>query len=240
MSIALEICVDNPQGLSSAVEGGADRIELCAALDFGGFTPAPGLVAQAVHAAIPVYAMIRPRAGNFCYSNLDEQAMMADIDAVRAAGLAGIVVGAAKESGALDTAMLYRLLCHAQGLKATLHRVFDLTPDPMTALRQAIDLGFERILTSGQALSAMDGIAMLEKLVCAAGDQISIMPGSGVHAENAVAILQKTGAQEIHASCRVVEAETDERCISYHFAPPSRRETSVAGVRVLKQLLDSL
>lgn len=240
MDITLEICVDNPQGLARAMEGGADRIELCGALDLGGFTPAPGLIAQAARADIPVYAMIRPRAGNFCYSSLDEQAMMADIDAVRAAGLAGIVVGAAKENGELDTAMLQRLLRHAQGLKATLHRVFDLTPEPMTALQQAVDLGFERILTSGQALAAMDGVAVLKKLVRAAGDKINIMPGSGITAENAVVILQKTGAREIHASCRMAEAETDERCVAFSFSPSSRRETSVDSVRALKQLLTGL
>ena len=109
MRITLEVCVDTPEGFEAAVAGGADRIELCAALDLGGLTPSPGLMALAAKASTPVYAMIRPRAGDFVFGLGDEAAMLGDIDAVRSAGLAGVVIGANLADGRLDVALLERL-----------------------------------------------------------------------------------------------------------------------------------
>jgi copper homeostasis protein len=149
MTALLEICVADAASLEAAIEGGADRIELCSALELGGLTPSPGLMRLAAQAPIPVYAMIRPRAGDFVFSAREGEIMLADIEAVGGAGLAGVVLGASLPDGRLDEALLSRLHGHARGLGTTLHRAFDLVPDRPAALEAAIALGFERILTSG-------------------------------------------------------------------------------------------
>ena len=144
--ILLEVCVDSPQSLAAAIEGGADRIELCAALETGGLTPSPGLMALAAKAPIPVYAMIRTRPGDFVFDDVDMATLLADIDAVRAAGLAGVVLGANRPDGSLDRDVLSRLASHAKGLGMTLHRAFDLAgPGFAEAVELAVALGFERL-----------------------------------------------------------------------------------------------
>src|SRR5690606_31807752 len=134
---------------------------------------------------LPVMAMIRPRAGGFTYSEAEITQMEVDIAAARAAGLAGVVLGASLPHGRLNMPNLTRLSKAAEGLDLTLHRAFDLVPDPMDALKQALTLPFSRILTSGGALTAEAGIDLLAALIKAAGDRISIMPGSGISAANA-------------------------------------------------------
>ncbi|MGI4745549.1 MAG: copper homeostasis protein CutC, partial [Janthinobacterium lividum] len=176
--IELEVCVDTIGGLEQAVAAGAARIELCGPLAVGGTTPSVGLIEAARDCAVPVYAMIRPRDGNFVFSPADEAGMLAEIRFVRAAGLAGVVLGASRPDGTLDEAMLARLSAAAGGLGRTLHRAFDLAPDPLAALETAIGLGFERVLTSGGSPRAVDGMAVLARLVRAAAGRIEIMAGS--------------------------------------------------------------
>ncbi|WP_038587736.1 copper homeostasis protein CutC [Neorhizobium galegae] len=240
MSILLEVCVDSPEGLAAAIAGGADRIELCAALDVGGLTPPPGMIALAAKAPIPVYAIIRPRAGSFVYDADNEAAMMADIDAVRAAGLAGVVIGASRPDMTLDMALLKRLMTHAQGLGVTLHRAFDLVPDPFEALEQAIALGAERVLTSGLKVSGPDGIEMLKVLVERAGDRVSIMPGGGINLSTVERVVRETGVHEVHSSCRRQVGSKDERAIAFGFQAPVSHETSSEIVRQMRGLLDEL
>lgn len=237
MKKILEICVDNPEGLAAAIKGGADRIELCSSLDSGGLTPTAGLVAQAALAPVPVYAMIRPRAGNFCFSALETEAMLQEIDAMHKAGLAGVVLGASTQDKRLDIALLQRLTARADGMGLTLHRAFDLVPDPFEALEQAVDLGFERILTSGQQLRAIDGIDLLQQLVQRAAGRISIMPGSGVNDENAQTILQVTGVHEIHSSGRASRPNPDVRSVELGFASPVSSQTSAVNIRQIKDIL---
>ncbi len=195
----LEICVDSPAGLAAAVSGGADRIELCSALALGGLTPGPGLIALAARAGVPCHAMIRPAPGDFVLRSGDLAAMCADIAAVRSAGLAGVVIGVARPDGTLDAGALARLREAAHGLEVTLHRVFDLAPDPLVAVDTAIDLGLTRILTSGQAPAAPDGTALLKTLVQHAAGRIQIMAGGGVGLA-AVRPLLATGIDALHAS----------------------------------------
>ena len=230
----LEVCVDSAEGLHSAIEGGADRIELCSALDLGGLTPSQALMAIASKAPIPVYAMIRPHAGSFCFSADDESLMAADIGNARNAGLAGVVLGASLPDGSLDVTLLERLVAEAKGLGTTLHRAFDLVPDAETALEQAIALGFERILTSGLSQTAEEGLDNLRQLAGKAGKRIGIMPGSGVSADNVGRIIEATGATEVHASCRVSVEEKDSRAIAFGFAAERSFRTSVACVAELK------
>src|SRR5579863_4113696 len=137
----LEIAVDSVTGLDNALRGGAQRIELCAALDIGGLTPSIGLMAVAAEAPVPVYAMIRPRAGSFVFDSREEEVMLADIHAARSVGLAGVVLGANLADNRLDTALLARLIAAAEEIGVTLHRAFDLVPDMDAALEQAVELG---------------------------------------------------------------------------------------------------
>ncbi|WP_176080905.1 copper homeostasis protein CutC [Paraburkholderia tropica] len=240
MPITLEICVDSVDGLDAAVAGGADRIELCSALDLGGLTPTPGLIAAAAHAPIPVYAMIRPHARSFAWSPADTEAMLADIDAMRAAGLAGVVLGAARADRQLDVQMLAVLCERARGLGTTLHRVFDLVPDPARALEEAVALGFERILTSGGAARAADGIVALNALVRHAANRIGIMPGSGVDALNVAGIVRASGATQVHASCRAVFAHGEHKGVELGFFPERGSMTSARAVMGLKHAMAAL
>ena len=195
----LEVCVDNAEALALAVQAGADRIELCAALALDGLTPGPGLIAQAAALDLPVVAMIRPRGGDFRFGGADLDTALADIAAIRSAGLSGIVIGATRADGRLDEPAMARMAAAAGGLQVTLHRAFDLSPDPETALEQAIGLGISRILTSGGAARAIDGADRLARLVRAARGRIEIMAGGGVRAADAGPLLA-TGVNALHGS----------------------------------------
>ncbi|MBB3261423.1 copper homeostasis protein [Paraburkholderia bannensis] len=240
MPVLLEVCVDSVDALEAAIAGGADRIELCSALDLGGLTPTPGLIAAASRAPIPIYAMIRPHARSFVWTPADASAMLAEIDAVRTAGLAGVVLGAALPDGALDVALLEKLRAHATGLGATLHRVFDLVPDPASALEAAIALGFERVLTSGGAARAEEGLAALGALVRQSAGRIGIMAGSGVSAMQVARIVRESGVLEVHASCRETLAHDDARGVDLGFFPARQGITSVSAVQALKRALATL
>jgi copper homeostasis protein len=197
----LEVCVDTAAGLCAAVAAGADRIELCSALALSGLTPSQGLMKLAKSLDCTVYVMIRPRAGDFVYDAQELDLMRRDIDAVWGAGLDGVVLGASLANGALDEAALAVLLDQSDGLGTTLHRAFDVTPDQAAALETAIDMGFERVLTSGGAASAPAGADRIAERVRQAAGRITIMAGSGVTAANAPDLVRRTGVREVHASC---------------------------------------
>lgn len=233
--ILLEVCVDDAQGLAAALAGGADRIELCAALSLGGLTPTPGLIARAVQAPVPVHAMIRPRAGDFVLDDADLAVMEAEIAAIRAAGLAGVVLGANLPDGRLDLAALGRLAGAARGLDLTLHRAVDLTPDPVQAVHQAVDLGFDRILTSGGTVRAVDGLARLSAMMTAAAGRISIMPGSGIGPDSLPA-LAHLGCTEIHASC-AAPVGGSAAGLAMGFRSGAEKRTDPARVAALKAAL---
>jgi copper homeostasis protein len=239
MSVLLEVCVDSAQGLEAAVEGGADRIELCSALDLGGLTPSRGLMELAAKVTVPVYAMIRPRAGDFVFEGADRQVMLADIDAARESGLAGVVLGASLPDGRLDVELLHVLSLRAGALGRTLHRAFDLVPDAFAALEQAIELGFERVLTSGQAVKVPDGITMLHELVEQANGRIQIMAGSGVTPGNVDAIVRDSGVCEVHASCRSPVTFADPALARFGFAPDEAHRTSAVVVAEMRAALAS-
>lgn len=235
MSVLVEVAVDTTEGLAEAIRGGAGRVELCSALDLGGLTPSVGLMRRAAGSGVPVYAMIRPRAGHFVWSP-DEMAVMAsDIDVAREAGLQGVVLGASRPDGRLDVDVLDLLIGHATGMGLTLHRCFDLVPDPLQAMEQAIDLGFHRILTSGGARKAPDGVAQIETLIARAKGRIVIMPGAGVSAES-VGALRQLPLQEVHSSCSVSEVGSG-RAVDFGFAPRVGQKTDATRVRELRAAL---
>lgn len=231
----LEVCVDDPQGLSAAVSGGADRIELCSALALGGLTPSPGLIAAAAGLAVPVFAMIRPRPGGFVYTPDELAAAKADVAAVRNAGLAGIVLGVTHPDGRLDREAIGGLRDAAGDLPMVLHRAFDLSPDLDEGLETAIELGFCRILTSGGAPSAIEGAGNIARLAGQARGRITIMAGGGVDAGNAAELL-RAGADDLHGSCSEIRADQDMggrlRIAS------ERAQTSVARIRALRAAME--
>jgi len=231
----LEVCVDDAAGLQAAIEGGADRVELCSSLGLGGLTASAGLMAEASKLAIPVIALNRPRGGGFVYSEAEERVMLRDIELAAELGLAGVAIGALTAERTLDIAMLKRLAWRAQGLQLTLHRAFDLVRDPAAALEQAIELGFHRVLTSGGAVKAPAGTAQLAALVAQSRGRIHILAGSGITADNVQALLSSTGVHEVHASCGVPEAEPDADLVAFGFSAASCRVTSAAAVRELKR-----
>jgi len=226
----LEVCVDTPEGLLAAIRGGAGRIELCAALALSGLTPPLGLLRLAAAQPQPIYAMIRPRAGDFCFSPAEFDVMRSDIDAVRAAGLTGVVLGASRPSGELDQDMLAVLIDHAKGLRMTLHRAFDITPDLDAALETAIDLGFERVLTSGGAKTALQGIERLRELSERANGRIVVMAGSGVTPDNLPALIEASGLREFHGSFRGPKT-MNARAVALGFVNTGLEDTDEVSVR---------
>ena len=238
--------MDSPAGLDAAVAGGADRIELCAALALSGMTPSPGLMALAAEKPLPVHAMIRPRPGDFRYGTRDLDAMRRDIDAVRATGLAGVVFGALRQDGRLDEGALSLLIRHAEGLSLTLHRAFDLTPDLGAALETAVALGFNTILTSGGARTAVEGSAQIEALVKQANGRIAVLAGSGLNPGNVAELVRATGADQVHASCGAVlppsqvDSVSHGKALEYGFFDERLRQTDQAAVAAMIRALETL
>jgi copper homeostasis protein len=233
----IEICVDDAAGLAAAIRGGADRIELCSVLELGGLTPSPGLIELARQAPVPVRAMIRPRPGDFVFGNADVETMLAEIAAVRAAGLQGVVLGASLPDGQLDIATLRLLRQAAAGMEATLHRAIDLVPDIAHGVEQAIELGFDTILTSGRASSAMAGINDIALVYRVAAGRITIMAGSGVTAATAPALLARVPLEALHGACAEQAAPASEPAARLGFTSPHRRQTSMAMVAALKSVV---
>lgn len=225
----LEVCVDTLDGILAAKAGGAARVELCAALSEGGLTPPVGLMRAAAGTGIPCVAMMRPRSGLFDFSPDEIGMMIDDITAAREAGLAGVVLGVQQADGRLDIDALGRLRDVAGDMETTLHRVIDVVPDPMEALGQVIALGFDRVLTSGGAQEAPDGVDVIASMVARAAGRISVMPGCGLTPGNVAEVVSRTGVSEVHAACsvRVSDAETFS-----DFDPPSgRMRTDERAVR---------
>lgn len=197
----IEVCAGSVASCIAAERGGADRIELCSALHEGGTTPSYGMVRKAVQAvALPIFPIIRPRGGDFVYSDTEVEVMVEDIKALRAAGAHGFSLGALTADGRLDREINTRLIAACGGLPVTLHRAFDRTQDMAQALETAIEMGFDRILTSGGALTAPDGAETLARLVKQAEGRIIIMAGAGVRPENARNLIKTTGVKEIHGT----------------------------------------
>ncbi|MEJ8473730.1 copper homeostasis protein CutC [Roseibium algae] len=232
-SVLLEVCVDTIDGLIAAVEGGADRIELCSALSLGGLTPSVGFMQQAATFGIPVYPLIRPRHGGFHYSTAELDTIKRDIDAAAACSLPGVVIGACTSAGHLDTKVLTDLIRHAGPMNITLHRAFDLVPDQQDALETAIELGFSRILTSGGAKTAMDGMEAISALAYAAKNRISIMPGSGIQPSNVASFLATLPITEIHASCSSPQMDEAGKISELGFLSGPAKQTNADVVRAM-------
>ncbi|XP_072526607.1 copper homeostasis protein cutC homolog [Salminus brasiliensis] len=199
----MEVCVDSVESAINAERGGAGRIELCSSLLEGGITPSIGLL-QVVkeNVQIPVYVMIRPRGGDFLYTDREVEVMRRDIELMKIHRADGLVLGALTEDGRVDAELCMELLSVCRPLPVTFHRAFDMVHDPSVALETLVSLGFERILTSGCDSSALEGLPLIKRLVEQAKGRITIMPGGGITERNLQRILEGSGAQEFHCSAR--------------------------------------
>ncbi|HET7064553.1 MAG TPA: copper homeostasis protein CutC [Rudaea sp.] len=199
----LEIAANSLASALAAQEGGADRIEVCAALELGGLTPSYAQIALTrERVRIPIYALIRPRTGDFVYSDSECETMQRDIETCVSLGCDGVVLGALDGSGRVDTNRCRGLIAAAGKLGVTFHRAFDMTDDPRHALKDIIALGSERVLTSGARADAFAGAELIKMLVAQAAGRIVVMPGAGVNAGNIAALRALTGASEFHASAK--------------------------------------
>jgi copper homeostasis protein len=195
----IEVCVEGIDGLIAAQAAGADRVELCASLVEGGITPSIGTVREALElATIPFHVIVRPRGGDFLYSQAEFGSMIADVAALRDLGVAGVVVGCLTAEGDIDEPRM-RWLAEAAGpLAVTCHRAFDMTRDPRQALEALIRAGVHRVLTSGQRDTAAEGLDLLAALVKQAGDRIIILGCGALTPDNIGAVRAGTGLKELH------------------------------------------
>ncbi|HET7892254.1 MAG TPA: copper homeostasis protein CutC [Candidatus Sulfotelmatobacter sp.] len=197
----LEICVQSLEHAVAAERAGADRLELCADLSCGGVTPSESLMRAARHAVrIPIHVLVRPRAGDFCYSENDLEQMRGAIRASKQLGIDGVVLGILQKNGRVDVERTTAFVELARPLPVTFHRAFDVSPDPEASMEDVIQTGASRILTSAGQIHATDGLALLARLVRAATKRISIMPCGGINPGNVVQIARETSASEIHSS----------------------------------------
>ncbi len=199
----IEIATSDFTTTQSAVEGGADRIELCANLAEGGTTPSLGTIRKCRESfSIEIYPIIRPRGGDFLYTQEEFEIMKADVLLCKELGCDGVVIGLLNTDGTIDIKRTHALAELAYPLGVTFHRAFDRCLDPFAALEQLIGIGVERVLTSGQKPTAPEGVELIAELNKAANNRIIIMPGSGVRAENIRMLAEKTGCTEFHSSLR--------------------------------------
>lgn len=241
--ILSEICVESLDGALAAQNAGAHRIELCSSLSEGGLTPSAGLIQHVCkNIQRPIHVIIRPRRGDFCYSHLEINTMIADIAYAKEQNVNGIVFGVLNTNGTIDIQHTKRLLEAARPLPITFHRAFDLTRDPFQALETLIILGIDRILTSGGAPSAEQGIETLQKLIAQAQNRITIMPGGGITEQNIKNIIQKTNAKEIHFSGRKqIESPMQYRNekLAFASAPQSEYTHHITNADRIRALLDA-
>ncbi len=201
-----EICVEGVDGAIAAARSGADRIELCASLMEGGITPSLGTVRATLAAvSVPVFAMVRPRGGDFLYSEREYASMLEDVALFRDAGVAGIVFGCLNADGTVDEVRTKALVTAARPAGVTVHRAFDMAADLDAALEALIRCGVDRVLTTGGAVSGLEGVAALRGLVTQAAERISIMACGGLRPDTIGPVRQGSGVEEMHFSAQVAE-----------------------------------
>lgn len=200
----MEVCVDNIQSAINAAAGNASRIELCSALSEGGLTPSLGFFKTVrLLISIPIFVLLRPRRGtDFVYSKEEIDSIAYDALEFKNAGADGFVFGILQRNGTINSVACLKILEIVKPLPTTFHRAFDCVIDPFESLQKIIELGFNRILTSGQGRMALDGLETIKKLISKAEDKIIIVPGAGIDENNAYNILRYTGAKELHGSVR--------------------------------------
>lgn len=253
MPIALEIIAASADDARAAASGGADRLELCSALALGGLTPSLGTlkaVRQAV--SIPIMCMVRPREGGMAYSSCEFQVMLEDVVTFLGAGADGLVFGFLTPEGEIDLGRCRELLdvvsAHRGGrrIQTVFHRAFDVVAEPVRALEQLVDLGVDRILTSGRAATAREGIAEIRRNVDQANGRIQILPGGGITTEDVAEIVRATGVDQVHLYVTESKEDPSTRgnpAIYFGAHVPAGeleyRQVSRPGVRAVRELLST-
>jgi copper homeostasis protein len=198
--LVIEVCVDSVESAIAAERGGADRVELCDNLLEGGTTPSAGAIEVArQRLGIKMHAIVRPRGGDFCYSEVEFAVMKRDIAVAKQLGADGVVIGILTSDGDVDVERTRELIELARPLSVTFHRAFDMARDPFRALEELIALGADRILTSGQEPSVIEGLDLIAELVRRAGDRAIIMPGGGTE-RNIKKVVAQSGVREVHVT----------------------------------------
>jgi len=197
--VLIEVCADSVESAVFAEKGGAGRLELCADMAVGGITPSAGMIAEIrARVKIPVYVMIRPRGGNFVYSDAEYAVMLRDIEQAKALGADGVVLGLLKKDGTVDIARTRRLVEAARPLDVTFHRAVDASRDPVKAIDALIRTGVDRVLTSGGAKTALAGARTIAAMKERAAGALMILPGGKINPANVARVIERTGAREVH------------------------------------------
>lgn len=205
-----EVCANSFQSAINAQKGGANRIELCAALEVGGITPSYGLIKQvAEQLTIPIHVLIRPRGGHFVYSDDEIEIMRKDIRFCKELGIDGVVIGMLTKEGAIDVTVLKELVKLARPMKVGFHRAFDRAKDPIESFKTLMDCGIDILLTSGQQPAVNFGLDLIAELVELSNGKIEVLPGGGITEYNAVNIVEKTKVQSIHFSVTAPRVDED-------------------------------
>lgn len=244
--IKIEVCAGGYEDCLAAVRGGAHRVELNGALALGGLTPTLAVLEKVKQDTdLDVIAMVRPRAGGFHYNQAETDIMMAEARALLEMGADGLAFGFLNADGTVDVARTKAMtdLIHEYGGTAVFHRAVDVTPDIDAALETLIELGVDRVLTSGQQAKALDGAEVIRRLQETYGDRIQILPGSGVNAENARMLLKMTSADQLHSSCRGyrLDPTTSRGDVSYAYLPaPRKNEYDVADQALVEALVQAV
>jgi copper homeostasis protein len=238
LNYLIEIATTDFASAEAAVNGGADRIELCTALSEGGLTPSFGLIKKCREKFnVPLFPIIRPRAGDFLYTDDEYRVIKNEIALCKELGCDGIVIGFLKEDGSIDKKRVRKTVERAYPMEVTFHRAFDRCIDPVKAMEDIIEAGCQRILTSGQQVTAMEGVELIKELIRIADNRIIIMPGSGIKTGNIKAIAEATGAEEFHAAlCSSIKSKMEfmHPLFIDNYVHPGLLEDDV---RLLKQLL---
>ena len=244
MPILFEACVEGVDGVRAAADGGAHRAELCASLVTGGISPSPGVVAEARRVpGVQLVAMVRPREGDFCYTDAELASMRADVTAFREAGVDGVVFGVLHPDGTIDVERTAELVALARPCSVTFHRAFDRTRDPLAALDALIALGVDRVLTSGLAPTAHEGAPLLRRLVERAAGRITILPAVGIRPDNAAALVAATGVTEVHATAfAALQSPMTYRNPEVYMGAPGLEEyvRAVTDARAVAAMVDAL
>ena len=248
MPILVEACVDSVASAVAAERGGARRLELCDNLADAGTTPSAGMIAAVkAHVGVPVFPIVRARGGGFVYSPLEVDVMRRDIRAARQLGADGIVTGALDASGCVDQRIMLDLIEVAGELPVTFHRAFDVVPDLDAALETLIEMGVQRVLTSGGAPTAVQGADRLASLVARAGKRLAILAGGGVREENVRQLIERSGVTEIHVRGTVLRrapARSSAPLIRFRKALPDDEnaweETDESRISQIRRLADDV
>jgi len=244
MSILLEAVCCSALDCEEAEAGGADRVELCAAIEVGGLTPSLGLLQEArARTRLPIMCMIRPRAGAFCYDDAEFATMRRDVALARAHGANGVVFGVLSSDGAIDVGRMRQLVEDGGPLETVCHRAFDVTPDAFAALEALAECGIRRVLTSGQARAALEGAALVAALVRQGADRVEILAGGGIRAGNVVAVVRATGVTQVHGGLFVLRDDLSGRANpGLAFGPAGGAFSMVdrQGLRDMRERLDAI